>query len=320
MATRVPGLKFIAERTGEALVTVENCSRVMTAAQVPAPYNTSIGRGNRHAHLSAEWLCSTFLALVLADPKNAPVRVPAIGNLPMRQTLAVNRRRDSTHNRLSPGSPNLETIFTVGTVSPKKWLGETVFDLLVKLTTTLAIDWNGPTHLDLRKKFNLTIGIERFLSAEMELWDRDDEDGSEWWIRSSYHHPLGIAAYATVDTVPIARQAVIEVRHIEMLATMYHDTLKNEATVQASSVPTLTPDVAARTDAGPTNENGAPGRAPPTRNQDQNSIPEAHTPEPRRESENPQAQSSSDPGPPQHVMRTSPDEHADSHLPFTLVA
>ncbi len=61
MATRVPGLQFIAEVTGEAFVTVENCSRVMTAAQVPAPYNTSIGRGNRQAHLSAEWLCSTFL-------------------------------------------------------------------------------------------------------------------------------------------------------------------------------------------------------------------------------------------------------------------
>lgn len=315
MATRVPGLQFIAERTGEALVTVENCSRVMTAAQVPTPYNTSIGRGIRQAHLSAEWLCSTFLALVLADPKNAPVQVPAIGNLRMRQTWSVNRRVTVRGNALDPAAPRLEELFETGAPSPKAWLGETVFDLLVKLTETLALDWGGPTHQDLLKRFSLTIKLGRTLSAEMELWDRDD-NGEEWWIRSSYWRS------DTLDyaTTPIARQAVVEVKHIEMLATMYADTLKHAGAIQAPPMQSLALDSTAGAESSPTNENGPLPGGPRIRNQDHNSIPEGDTPEVRREREKPQASLSCGLGRPRHSLRTMTHGHPDSHPTLAAVA
>ena len=320
MATRDPGLQFIAEGTGEARVTVENCSRVMTVAQVPVPYNTSIGRGNRQAHLSAEWLCSTFLALVLADPKNAPVQVPAIGNLRMQQTLAVNWRRDTTANALNSVGPKQETTFTVGTPSLKGWLGETVFDLLVNLTKTLAMDWGGPTHEALRKRFSLTIRLGLTLSAEMELWDYGDDDGTEWWTRCSYGPPDTASRPLNYTTMPITRQAVIETRHIQMLASIYADTLKHEAAAQAPAVQFLALDAVADADASPTNENGALPGAPPTRNQDHNSIPEGDTPEARREREKSQASSSCGPGRPRHSLRTTIHGHPDSHPSVAAVA
>ncbi len=328
MATRVPGLRYIAEVTGESVVTVENCGRVMSATQVPAPYNTRIGRGNRHAHLSVEWLCSTFLALVLADPKNAPARVPAIGNLRLGQTLAVNRQKDTAANALLAAAPKLDRTFTMDTSSPKEWLGkewlgETVFDLLVNLTKDLAVNRDGPTHQELRKKFALTIGLGSRLSAELEVWDYDGNDGTEWSLCCSYDCPSDRRSPApSTSTVPIARNAVIELRHIQMLASMFADTLKHMAAIEAPLVQPLALDTAADAEASPTNENGAPGRAPRTRNQDHNSnsIPEADTPEVRREREISQASSSCDLGRPHHSMRITTHGHPDSHPALAAVA
>ena len=81
MVTRPDALAAISKATGESLISVTHCSRVMTNKDIALPYNTSIGRGNRHTHVSVDWLCSTFLAVVIASPKNAATQVPKIGNI-----------------------------------------------------------------------------------------------------------------------------------------------------------------------------------------------------------------------------------------------
>ena len=261
MTTRPEALKFMALVTTDTVVTVENHARSLTVPQVPAPFNTSLGRGNRHVHLKSDWLCSTFLAQVLNDPKNAAEQVPACANLRLWTTRFVERQETVYGNLLNALAPCLATNFETAAPSVKTWLGGTLFELLRRLVETVAIDWDGPLHKDLRAGFELTVTLGSYPWAEMELFYDHREDGSTRWIRTVY-------APQNTDTdisllTPIRRQAVIQVKHVEMLARLYADTLKHESVLLAVTPFNLAP-APADADAGTKNAGSLPGEPAPS--------------------------------------------------------
>jgi hypothetical protein len=98
----------------------------------------------------------------------------------------------------------------------------------------------------------------------------------------------------------VTRSTTVNRQVIFVAGRLWLDTLR-----QRSSDPSSAPSgqLPLPGDAGTTNENGAPGRAPRTRLQDHDlAIPAGHTPEYRRESENAQALLGRGPGP-------SPNRH-----------
>jgi hypothetical protein len=98
----------------------------------------------------------------------------------------------------------------------------------------------------------------------------------------------------------VTRSTTVNRQVIFVAGCLWLDTLR-----QRSVVPSLALSGQAQSsgDAGTTNENGAPGRAPRTRLQDHDlAIPAGHTPEYKRKSENAQALLSRGPGP-------SPNRH-----------
>ena len=232
MTTRVEGLEFMARFTGETFVALENHARTMTSPKVPAPYNTALGRGKRHARLHAEWLCSTFLAQILGDPKNAAERVPACGDSRLYETRLAWRQTKVDGNTLDFTAPKTTVSFDKTAPSTEAWLGKTVFQTLVKLVTTVATNWDGPTHQDLRAGFKLTISIGKIFWADLELLNGRTADDGSWWIVSKYmqvRSPVEtVADHSPSIITPIQRQAVIGVQHIQMLAVLYAGTLKHE--------------------------------------------------------------------------------------------
>ncbi len=267
MTTRVEGLEFMALVTGETFVTVENYARVMTAPQVPAPYNTTLGRGNRYARLKAEWLCSTFLAQVLGDPKNAAERVPASGDARLYETRLVWRQTKVDGNALNFMAPRTEIRFDKAAPSTEAWLGGTVFETLIKLVTVVACDWNGPLHKDLHAGFKLTINTGKAFWAELELFYERAADGGSWWISSKYAQERSLievdAALSPSSITPIQRQAVIGVEHIQMLAALYAGTLKHEGVLPLAA-PSDTAPAPAEADAETKNAGSLPGGPAPS--------------------------------------------------------
>ncbi len=267
MTTRVEGLESMALNTSETFVTVENYARVMTAPQVPAPYNTTLGRGKRYARLQAEWLCSTFLAQLLGDPKNAAERVPVCGDSPLYETRLVWRQTKVDGNALDFSAPWTQVSFDKAAPSTEAWLGGTVFETLVKLVTTVAIDWNGPLHKDLHAGFKLTISTGKAFRAELELFHERDVDGGTWWISSRYaqkRSPTEVGKTPSLSSItPIQRQAVIEVEHIQMLAALYNRTLKYEGSLPLAAPSNTAP---APADAGAETKNAGslPGEPAPS--------------------------------------------------------
>lgn len=132
-----------------------------------------------------------------------------------------------------------------------------------------------------------------------------------------YYFPKGVnRLLPPASSGMIIREAVLPFRLFKALAELWADTLAQGKTDTTLSLDTAPASVVSK------NENaGSPAREPArTPIQDHNSIPGGNTPEPKRESENSQAQSSCGPGPPTHFMRTNPHEHSDSHPAFALVA
>ena len=267
MTTRVEGLEFMALVTGETFVTVENYARVMTAVQVPAPYNTTLGRGRRYARLSVEWLCSTFLAQMLGDPKNAAERVPMCGDSHLYETRLIWRQTKVDGNLLDFTAPRTEISFEKAAPSTEAWLGGTVFKTLVKLVTSVAYDWNGPLHKDLHAGFKLTISTGKVFWAELELLHEKATDGGNWWISSRYAQertPAEVAAVLSPSSItPIQRQAVIGVEHIQMLAALYAGTLKHESVLLPVTPFSLAP-APAGADAETKNAGSLPGEPAPS--------------------------------------------------------
>ena len=248
--------------TGEQLVSVTNHARSMTSPEVHAPYNTTLGRGHRHARLRAEWLCSTFLATVLNDPKNAAWRVPACGDLRVWNPRLVKKRQQVDGNALDSFASSLETTFETSAPSIEPWLGDTVFEVLVKLVSVVAVDWSGPMHQDLREGFSLTISLGKSMWAEMKLFYERHEDGSVSWLRVPFH-----AANSEIEisaVTPVLRQAVIQVQHIQMLASLYAGTLKHEGVLPLST-PFETAPVLANTGAETENAGSLPGESAPSK-------------------------------------------------------
>lgn len=239
--------------TGEPLVSVMNHARSLTDPKVPAPYNTTLGRGRRHARLKAEWLCSTFLAMVLNDPKNAAWQVPACGNLFISNPRLVKHHLQTEGNALNFFGPTTETTFETPASSIEPWTGKTLFEILVSIVSSVASDWGGSVHRQLRLGFSVTVGAGRWMYADMREFREVHADGSISWRLMHFMTPL------TPDTVieksavtPISRQAVILLEHMEILALLYADTLRHEGIL-----PPLTSSetVPASTTAGTETEN-----------------------------------------------------------------
>ncbi len=255
MTTRPEWLKALALGTGDSLVTVTNHVRSVTSPEVPAPYNTTLGRGHRHIHQKAEWACSTFLAMMLNDPKNAAWRVPACGNLRTCSPFLVKSRIHPADLSPLASLTSVEETTVEFSVPMEPWLGDTLFEVLVKLVSTVAIDWNGPTHRDLRNGFSLTIGLSGPIWANMVLFRNRDEN----YAVSSFHVGFEVpdSKIEISAVTPIQRQAVIHVQHIEMLALLYANTLRHEGALPPSTASQTAP---ASTTAG--TETGNAGSLP----------------------------------------------------------
>lgn len=318
MATRGPSLEFLAESTGETRVTWEHHARMVNDA--PGRFSTALGRGVRHMDMTAEWLLSTFLSGVIGDPKNAAVKVPLYGNLKLSQSRF--EFRETQIELYQPRSLTLKRDKVLGgkfdiIKEEKDW---NFFDALLDIVSVVSQHWNDETHKYIHHSFKAEIYLGGPALAKISRLTAMNGLEESWTV-----HSYGLTAPQIEDAeakdinspapiAPMQRVALITGYHITMLATL----LK---TTQAQAAPPLALDVATYMPApATTNENGAPGRAPRTRIQDHNSIPGGNTPEPKRESENSQAQSSCGPGPPTHFMRTNPHEHSDSHPAFALVA
>lgn len=178
------------------------------------------------------------------------------------ETRLIWRQAKIDGNALDFTAPRTEISFDRPGPSTEAWLGGTVFKTLVKLVTTVAIDWNGPTHRDLQAGFKLTISTGKAFWAELELLDEKTADGGSWWISSKYAQERSLADLAAdtlpSSTVPIQRQAVIGVEHIQMLATLYARTLKHEGSLPLAA-PSETAPVPADTGAETKNADSLPG-------------------------------------------------------------
>ena len=222
---------------GETLVTVTNHARSMTAPEVPAPYNTALGRGHRHARLRAEWLCTTFLAMVLNDPKNAAWQVPACGNLPIFNPRLVKHHLQTEGNALNFLGPTTETTFDIPAPSLEPWADKTLFEVLVSIVSSVALDWGGSMHRQLRHGFSVTVNAAPWLYADMREFFEGHADGSMTWRLTTFMTPPAPGAVIEKSAInPIPRQAVILLQHIEILAMLYADTLRHEGVL-----PPLTP-------------------------------------------------------------------------------
>ena len=261
MTTRPEGLKLLAGGTRETLVAVTNHARSMTAPEVPAPYNTTLGRGHRHVRLRAEWLCSTFLAMVLDDPKNAAWQVPACGDLPVVDRRLVKHHSQTEGNALNRLGPTVDTTSEVQAFSIEPWIGSNLFKVLVNIVSTVALDWGGPVHRKLRRGFNVTISPGMWMYAEIREFYDFSEDGSMTWRRISFQAPIDPDIVLEDSAVtPIRRQAIIQREHIELLAMLYAETLKYEG-AQLLATPSETAPAPADADAETENA-GSPGRDP----------------------------------------------------------
>ncbi len=318
MATRGPALEFLAESTGETRVTWEHHARMVNDA--PGRFSTALGRGVRHMDMTAEWLVSTLLSGVIGDPKNAAVKVPLYGNLKLSQSRF--EFRETQIEYCQPLSLSLERNKVTGgklgtTPEQKDW---TFFDALLDIVNFVSQHWNDESHKYVHNSFKAEIYLGGpALANTSRVSGKNGPE--ETWLHDSY--ALAAPQVESVETkeigasvplAPMQHVALITGRHITMLATLLKTTQAQAAPPLALAVATYMPTPAT------TNENGALAGAPRTRIQDHNSIPGGDTPEPKRESENSQAQSSSDPGPSAHFMRTNPHEHSDSHPAFAPVA
>ncbi len=304
MAMRVPALQQFATTTDESLVTWEHTARMMHLA--PGKYSTALGRGVRQLEMKAEWLASTFLAGVINDPKNAAVKVPFYGDSRVSSSRIETREKEHGLTRI--------TVHNVPFEDGEDGIGETFFEALLDEMLYISNHWNDDIHIRMHRSFRAELHLSNNPRAEVSFL-HEIERNKENWIHRTYAPVTSLESTAKLPseaTSPIGRIAVISGQHLTLLAML----LKN----QGHSVPSLTLDDAADADASHTNENGALAGAPRTRIQDHTSIPGGDTPEPKRESENSQAQSSSDPGPPTHFMRTNPYGHSDSHPAFAPVA
>ena len=230
MTTRPEGLKSMAMETGETLVSVTNHARSLTAPEVPAPFNTTLGRGHRHARLNAQWLCSTFLAMVLDDPKNAARRVPACGNLPFGNTHSSERLERYEWDARDQSRFHKRTIVDYSGGTLAEVFGTTLFEVLVNLVESVAENWDGPIHQLLRKEFTLTISLTEPVWAEMRMFVK--HDGNEQTTR--IYTKFGNRNTEPSSQAAVPRLAVIETRHIEMLAKLYAGTLRHEGALPPS--------------------------------------------------------------------------------------
>ncbi len=318
MATRGPALEFLAESTGETRVTWEHHARMVNDA--PGRFSTALGRGVRHMDMTAEWLVSTLLSGVIGDPKNAAVKVPLYGNLKLTQSRFETRETKTQSYHPLPLYLERNKIMggALGTMPEQKdW---TFFDALLDIVNSVLQHWNDEFHKRIHHSFKAEIYLGGpALAKTSQLHYKKGK--KETWLLHSYSLSTPQAEGAEAKKIdasapiaPMQHVALITGQHITMLAKIL-------GTTEAQPRLPLALDTAEQMlPPATTNENGAPARAPRTRIQDRNSIPGGDTPEPRRERESSQAQSSSDPGPPTHFLRTNPHEHSDSHPAFAPVA
>lgn len=243
MTKRPEAMEDMAAQTGGTLVWVANHVRSMAASEVPAPYNTTLGRGHRHARLRAEWLSSTFLAMVLDDPKNAARRVPTCGNLPFKDTKFREEHETVRVDIQNEVRFHKEKVIDYSSGSLADQLGKTLFEVLVNLVESVAMDWDGGIHRVLRKGFKLTISLTEPAWAEMKMFIQQDDDETI----SRIHAEFGIKNTVPSTQAAISRQAIVEIEHIEMLAKLYAGTLRHEGASFSSAPPETTP---ASTNAG----------------------------------------------------------------------
>lgn len=316
MVMRVPALQYFATATGESLVTWEHTARMMNGA--PGRYSTALGRGIRQADMTAEWLLSTYVAGAIGDPKNAAAKVPLYGDMRLFRKRFETRETEYDGNALLMNTAERTVIMNMQYDAEEERVGETFFDALLNEVKTNALFWNDEHHKRLHSGFKAELHLGGHAFAKTSLLCKR-EASKETWIHCTYAPVFQKVDGAELTTMaasepksPLERIVLITGQQLTLLAMLLKD--------QEQAAPSLPLDDAADADASPTNENGALPGAPRTRIQDHNSIPGGDTPEPKRESENSQAQSSSDPGPPTHFMRTNPHEHSDSHPAFALVA
>jgi hypothetical protein len=232
---RPEAMENMAAQTGGTLVWVANHVRSMAASEVPALYNTTLGRGHRHARLRAAWLCSTFLAMVLDDPKNAARRVPTCGNLPLKDTWSAEEHETVRYDLQSQTGSYKEKIIDYSSGSFSDGLGKTLFEVLVNLVESVAMEWDGSVHQLLRKEFRLTISLTEPAWAEMKMFFKQEDNGTVIRI----HAEFGTQNTTSSTQAAISRQAIIEIKHIEMLAKLYAGTLTHKGT-SFSSTPSET--------------------------------------------------------------------------------
>ena len=310
MTMRVPALQHLSAATGESLVAWEHTARMMNPA--PGRYSTALGRGIRQADMTAEWLLSTFLAGAIGDPKNAAAKVPLFGDMQLVRERFETRETEYEDNALFSDSGERTVIMNIQYDPAGDRIGETLFDALLDEVQTIALFWNDESHKRIHRGFKaeLHLGGHAFAKTSLLL---KREGSKTTWIHRTYapssqnHNQSDLEeAVASEPPSPLQRIALITGQHLTLLAML----LDPERALLA---PSLAPDNATHADASPTNENGAPARAPRTRIQDHGlAAPAGHAPDDTRERETSQALEISQaslshgPGP-------SPNRHRKDH-------
>lgn len=234
MAKRFEAIDFMALTLVRTVEAVLNTARVLKNA--PAPYGTSIGRG-RDSEVLAEWTNSVFLGLSTDDTKNAAIKVPELGNLQLdfKASSLLHRNTEVHGNQLDFSAPSTEIVTELPEIVHEGNLRKTLFETLNGFTREVGCNWNGPLHKALKSKFELTLNSGSVPYAEIVL-STSEETGAKWLMRGVYfsgatHEP------ARLWQNPIKRQSVINVRHIEMLAILYADTMRKVNGFDQGDVP-----------------------------------------------------------------------------------
>ncbi len=192
---------------------------------------------------------------------------------------------------------------------PRDTLGEAL-ELQVDTLAGISTAESGGI-CDLFRKVGLAVGLidDGYPSARIFGHDPRIGDGTGPIVTDVFHQPgVNHLLRPPAKQGRIPREAILRFALLVVLGELWDDTRKRNipvATPQTGDLPA---------DATPRNENGAPGRAPPTRNQDHDlAIPEGHAPEYKRESVSTQALLSRGPGRPCPLERMSAHDHANLH-------
>lgn len=322
MATASRAIERVAEVTGIMPATVFRAARALREADTSLWPEGSQGRGQA-AHVTNHHLVNLVLAIAVANPiTTAPDVVRRYRELTPQSNREDVELLSAFGQRAT--APLAYRPITMATQNMGDWpgwllgasLGESLEQLINDLASPASPDDEDAHNFFL--KAELAVGLIEDDEPSARIFGRKITTGKDTSpIIADFYHKPGVNrlfAQPSAHWGRITREATLRFDLFVALADLWDDTRKREvpvSTPQSSSQPA---------NAAPTNENGALAGAPRTRIQDHNSIPGGDTPEPKRESENSQAQSSSDPGPPTHFMRTNPHEHSDSHPAFALVA